>query len=329
MPCYRPLPGLDTGAIRVDTQKRIIKILPRSAWHDYNYKTDQLVRKPYMTIPCGQCIGCRLQRSLHWAVRCQHEASLYQNNCFITLTYNNQHLPQGGTLIKADFQKFMKRLRKCYGEGIRYYMCGEYGSEYSRPHYHALLFNFNFSDREYWKRSGSGEKLYVSQNLDKLWTKPETGKSMGYSSIGNATFESAAYVARYITKKKFGEQALTAYTDFDPWTGEILCERLPEYNTMSRRPGIAAGWFDQNFNDVYSGDFVLRKKKDGTLIKMSPPKFYDSRYELTDPEDLKKIKENRKNNAAKHKDNNTFDRLAIREEIQEIKAKQLIRSYEK
>lgn len=323
MPCYKPLPGLDTRAIRPNTGKRIIEILPRTAWEDKNS------RSKYLTIPCGQCIGCRLQRSAQWAVRCSHEASLHKNNCFITLTYNNEHLPPGSTLVKAEFQKFMKRLRKAYGAGIRYYMCGEYGEQFSRPHYHACLFNFNFPDREFWKNTGAGEKLYVSQSLGKLWSHPKTKATMGYSSIGEVTFESAAYVARYVTKKITGQKALGHYNEIDYQTGEILSERQPEYNDMSRRPGIAGAWFDENYNDVYSGDFVLRKKKTGQLVKITPPKFYDSRYELIDPEDLKKIKEARKLNAAKHKDNNTFDRLQVREEIQLIKAKQLIRSYEK
>lgn len=263
-----------------------------------------------------------------------HEASLHQKNCFITLTYNEENLPPGKTLVKSDFQKFMKRFRKCFGgTSIRYYMCGEYGEQYQRPHYHACIFGFDFADRKEWKRSGSGEKLYVSQTLGKLWTNPETGVSMGYHSIGEVTFESAAYVARYILKKVNGPMAVETYNQIDYTTGELLSERLPEYNTMSRRPGIAAAWFDKFKDDVYPDDFVLIRKgkhtKSESIVKAKPPKYYDSRYELTNPDDFKAMKDRRRNTAKKHEDNNTFDRLRVREEIQELKAKQLIRSYEK
>lgn len=156
---------------------------------------------------------------------------------------------------------------------------------------------------------------------------------MGYSSIGEVTFESAAYVARYILKKQNGPTAEEHYMNINYETGEILETRIPEYNTMSRRPGIAAGWFEKFKDDVYPDDFVLIKKgkhtKGESIIKAKPPKFYDSKYELTNPEEYVVMKEKRKITAQRHSENNSFDRLRVREEIQEIKAKQLIRSYEK
>lgn len=325
MPCYRPLPGIDTGAIRVDTGKRIIKILPREAWLSYNPKTDQVKENAFLRLPCGQCIGCRLERSRQWAVRCVHESTLYKKNCFITLTYNNENLPAGGSLIKSDFQKFMKRLRKRFSADstsrIRYYMCGEYGEKFQRPHYHALLFNFDLPDREYWRRSGAGEKLYVSQILNEVW-------GHGFTSVGEATFESAAYVARYICKKISGPLALDHYNMIDKETGEILSERIPEYNCMSRRPGIALGWLEKNVGDVYPGDFVLMKRGE-VYKKCKPPKYYDSKYEIFSPDEHALIKEARKSKSKQHAENNTFSRLAIREEVQTIKANTLIRSYEK
>jgi len=114
-------------------------------------------------LPCGQCIGCRISHSKQWAMRCVHEASLYDNNCFITLTYNPENLPPDCGLIKSDFQKFMKRLRKSYPSNkIRYYQCGEYGDKNNRPHYHALLFGFNFDDWVYLFDSPGGEQIYTS-----------------------------------------------------------------------------------------------------------------------------------------------------------------------
>ena len=118
---------------------------------------------------------------------------MYDDNCFITLTYSNQHIPADGSLDVRVFQKFMKRLRKRFGDGIRFYHCGEYGSLLGRPHYHACLFNFDFPDKYLWKEN-NGQKLYRSPSLEELWP-------YGYSSIGTVTFESAAYVARYILKR--------------------------------------------------------------------------------------------------------------------------------
>ena len=131
MPCYTPLKGWRSQE-RTESGKRAITFRLREGYADMP-----------VDVPCGQCIGCRLERSRQWAVRCMHEASLYENNCFITLTYNEDHIPSDGSLKKDHFQKFMKRLRKKFGAGIRFFHCGEYGAELSRPHYHAILFNFD------------------------------------------------------------------------------------------------------------------------------------------------------------------------------------------
>lgn len=275
-----------------------------------------------VTVPCGQCIGCRLERSRQWAIRCTHEVSLHEKNCFITLTYAPEYLPKGGTLVKKHFQDFMKRLRFFNGSGIRYFHCGEYGEKTQRPHYHALLFNFDFSDKILDPLDRRPEFLrqqnptYISAHLSDLWP-------FGRSNIGTATFESAAYVARYITKKVTGKNAIDHYNEIDYNTGEILNEKIPEYITMSRRPGIGHNWFKQYTSDVFPGDYVVLRGK-----KMKPPKYYDTQYEILDPRHFKKIKQNRLASAEKHCNNNTSDRLLVREEIQYEKFKLLKRNYE-
>ena len=135
MTCYHPL-----ECWRVDGQSKLAFVKPREA----------LIREK-LEVPCGQCIGCRLERSRQWAVRCIHEAQLHKDNCFITLTYNDEHLPSPPSLSVRDFQLFMKRLRKRFGKGIRFFHCGEYGEKYGRPHYHACLFGFDFPDRVQFK----------------------------------------------------------------------------------------------------------------------------------------------------------------------------------
>jgi len=264
-----------------------------------------------LKIPCGQCIGCRLERSRQWAIRCVHEASLYKNNIFITLTYSDEHLPRDNSLHLEHFQNFMKRLRKKYGENIRFYHCGEYGEQTQRPHYHACIFNFDFEDKKIWRRA-NGNNLYNSESLSKLWP-------YGYAVIGEVTFQSAAYVARYIMKKVTGKNSEAHYERIDQETGEIY-QLKPEYTTMSRRPGIGSDWFKKYQKDVFPQDRVIMNEK-----KMRPPKYYDRQFELLYPSDFEKIKSRRKINSKKHLTNNTEERLIVREQVQRLRLTRLIR----
>jgi hypothetical protein len=236
-----------------------------------------------------------------------HESKLHEKNCFITLTYNEEHRPRG--LVKRDFQLFMKRLRKHYrGERIRFFHCGEYGDLLKRPHYHAILFGIDFDDRYPW-RVCNGHTSYRSPTLEKLWT-------LGLSEIGNVTFESCAYVARYALKKITGSYANEHYAD--RLTGEIL---PPEYVTMSRRPGIAADWYKRFKSDAYPSDFLIVRG-----AKVTPPKFYDRLLEKENPELYEKIKKRRRANARiREQDNDSF-RLPVKESCAEARIKLLRRT---
>jgi len=304
MACFHPLKGWASQAKAGGfTTSR------RQAWID-------LPR----TVPCGQCSGCRLERSRQWAVRCHHEASLYENNSFITLTYNNDHLPADGSLSVRELQLFMKRLRKKFGSKIRYYACGEYGDNFGRPHYHACLFNHDFTDKTIWKQSRE-HPLYRSAELEKIWP-------YGFSSIGEVTFESAAYVARYIMKKRLGKNQEKHYSYVDG-DGEIH-QRLPEFTVMSRggrhgtEGGIGSRWLKQFTSDVYPDDFVIINGK-----KVRPPRYYDQEFEIANSDLAKKIKRTRKKNLRKHAANNTPERLAVREKVQDAKTKLLERNHDK
>ena len=266
-----------------------------------------------LVIPCGQCRGCRLERSRQWAVRCLHEAQLWPRNCFITLTYAPEFLPPNGSLVLSHFQKFMKRLRKKYGANIRFFHCGEYGSKLQRPHYHACLFNFDFDDKKLWKVK-NGHKYYISESLSDLWP-------YGWSTVGAVSFESAAYVARYILKKVNGDLAENHYSTVD--SDGVVGSRLPEYVTMSRRPGIAAGWFEKYGSDVYPSDQVIVRGR-----ACRPPRFYDNRLKMCDPSAFEVIHVKRLKLAKKHIDNSTPERLAIRYEVLKARLRKLPRSYE-
>ncbi len=305
MPCYHPLNGWKSSK-RNESGKRSIVFNRSQGFVDMPIK-----------VPCGQCIGCRLERSRQWAMRCVHEAQLHEKNCFITLTYNDENIPKDSTLDKTDLQKFIKRLRKKYGKGIRFFACGEYGERFKRPHYHICLFNFDFPDRQVWTEKNDFV-LYRSLSLEKLWT-------FGHSIIGEVTFESAAYVARYVTKKITGKKADEHYSNINKETGEITHERIPEFVTMSRRPGIGTNWLKKYEGDVYNHDYVIINGK-----KCRPPKFYDKRFEITNPDEFLKIKGRRKKNmlTAETKGENDSDRLMVKKTIQIKKNTYLKRSYE-
>lgn len=309
MPCYRPIKGYRSKTPNEKTGKCPV-VFKASDEIQHRYELDGRRVPVVIDLPCGQCIGCRLERSRQWAIRCCHEAQLYERNCFITLTYNDNNLPENGSLDLKHFQDFMKRLRFRFGEGIRFFHCGEYGERFRRPHYHACLFNFDFDDKVIF-RSDRGNNLYVSKALEELWP-------FGFSLIGEVTFESAAYVARYITKKITGDRAESHYDG-----------RKPEYTTMSRRPGIGRGWLDKYHSDVYPSDFVVIKEK-----KMKPPKYYDRQYEVDYPSDFKWVKVGRRIERKEREEKeerpsyHERDRLLVREEIQFRRLEQLKRSYE-
>nr|QXN72801.1 MAG: replication initiator protein [Microvirus sp.] len=309
MACYKPLTAY-YGKEKNVSGKNSIVFNPREA-----AQPDDPIE-----LPCGQCVGCRLERSRQWAIRCIHEAQLHDDNCFITLTFSPEALAKREnpwSLRKKDFQDFMKRLRKHFGaKKIRYFHCGEYGEKYGRPHYHAILFGIDFDDKKL-HRVLNGHRLYTSPTLERLWPH-------GYSSIGNVTFESAAYVARYIMKKVTGDDADTHYAIVDPDTGEIVGSKVPEYTTMSRRPGIAAGWLEKFADDVYPKDFITVRGK-----KMRAPKYYDRVMETERPYEMEDIKHARKEAAKLHSENNTAERLRVREKVQKLRLEKLPRNLDK
>lgn len=271
-------------------------------------------------VPCNGCIGCRLERSRQWALRCVHEAQLHESNAFITLTYSPEHLPPDLSLRPADYQKFMKRLRKeIYPRKVRYYHCGEYGSENQRPHYHACLFGYDFPDKRL-VSTRRGVKLYNSDMLAKLWP-------YGYSTIGDVTFESAAYVARYVMKKITGkaldqvdqDNGLKPYELINQDTGDIVM-RSQEYTTMSLKPGIGANWYEKYKQEVIRDDYVIHNGK-----RMRPPTYYDKLIQREHAERYEYLKQKRKFKGLAHQANNTPERLSVRKKVAEARLSKLKR----
>lgn len=234
-------------------------------------------------VPCGQCIECRLERSRQWAVRCIHEASLHHQSHFITLTFNDRNCPD--SLDKRDWQLFAKRVRNRVSR-FRFMMSGEYGELNFRPHYHAIMFGLELDDLEYLRKSPSGENLYTSRALEECWP-------YGFVSVGSVTFESAAYVARYVVKKITGPSADAHYQG-----------RVPEFSLMSRRPGIGAGWFDKFKSDVFPSDEVVVRGK-----AAKPPRYYLERLPDVEKRAVKLAR------SVVQGDDVSLERLAVREKV--------------
>lgn len=299
MPCYTPIaayrgPG---GQVYFDSKK---------GWSD----------RP-LSLPCGQCRHCRADRARMWALRCYHEAQTTEQkrdpetgvplgNCFLTLTYDDEHLPEDWSVDVRHWQDFAKRLRYHYGK-LRFFHCGEYGDENLRPHYHALIFGQDF-------RQGAvrvKKDLFTNKEIEKIW-------GMGIVGIGDVTFASACYVARYVMKKRTVPNAedpdvleaqaeyWSDYQRFNPETGEVWMVK-PEYVTMSRNPGIGSDWFHKYKNDVYPSDEVIAEGK-----RYRPPRYYD---EKLDKEELASYKDKRLRAAAKRADDNTPERLKVKEVV--------------
>lgn len=270
-----------------------------------------------MAVPCGKCIGCRLDRSKDWAMRCMHEAQLHTENCFLTLTYNDEHLPADYSVNVRVHQLFMKRLRERVARKIRFFASGEYGDEDNpmsvtplRPHYHYLIFGYRPHDLKLHSRKNN-IPLYTSETISKIW-------SYGFSTVGDVTYETAAYVARYTVKKIGGDMAAEHYTRIHPLSGNLVRVN-PEFGKQSNKPGIGHNWFEKFKSDVYPSDFVV----DSEGRKHAVPKYYHRK--LAEEEQVK-VKRRRKAISNKHRDDQTPARLRAREEVQLDRAKQLKRN---
>lgn len=270
MPCYFPKRAWYSKSKNRKTGKRGIVFKQQDGFSD----------RP-LFVPCGVCIGCRLERSRDWAIRIVHESQLYEDNCFITLTYDDEHLPLKNSLCVSHFQNFMKRFRKAIApQRIRFLHCGEYGSKKLRPHYHAVIFGYDFIDRE--EIVIDGRRTFISPLLQELWPK-------GFSTVDDLNYRTARYVAKYVTKKVLGKDAEKHYKG-----------RKPEYVTMSRGRGDDKGlgyrWFFKFLNDVYPCDSVSIEGK----VIGKPPAYYDKLLEENFPEIYDRVKTERRLYAFDH-----------------------------
>lgn len=258
MPCIKPL-----HAVQVDD--KILFGMKNQILYGQNHRT--------FTIPCSNCIQCRLNQSNEWAIRCYHESTEHDRNMFLTLTYAIDPI----SLNKTDIKVFLKKLQRRFPNQVRYFQCGEYGGKFGRPHHHVIIFGINhldFKDVTRGKTSENGGKTYLSKTLDDLW-------SHGQTNIGEVNEKSIRYLTGYVVKKITGRNQKSHYGD-----------KLPEFITMSRgskksgTKGIGYKYYEKNKEDMFKHDLTRINGKAHSI-----PKYYNSHYSLDNPDQMSIIKD--------------------------------------
>lgn len=290
-----------------------------------------------MQIACGRCAGCRKKRAAQWATRISHESMFHEASCFVTLTFNDEHLPSDYSVSVRTAQLFIKKLRehlwRNYKIKISFFLVAEYGSkgdpingkDKGRPHYHVIIFGYDFSDDRYlWRKSPRGHDYFRSPLLETVWP-------YGNCDLTGLTFANAAYCARYSFKKLGGALADSHYSRVHPVTGEVhQVER--EFMLCSKRPAIGLRWFQEYESDAFPSDFVVVEGR-----KRPIPDYYSRKLKgrfassTADPEalvpkdDLYPVLQKRKKNSAAHSSDRTPERLAVLNECEELREKRLER----
>lgn len=315
MSCYYPMLAVKTGRVNIKSGKEEYKFLKslrnwsvnddmrdfgEPQWYQYSDKligstgnllVDELtgeVLNRAVVLPCGQCLGCRTAYAAQWANRILLEQQYHDKSYFITLTYDEEHVPIHETkngekvlsLEPDDLQLFIKRLRRqqSYHQDnkIRFYAVGEYGSQFHRPHYHIIVFGLLLDDIREIGKNKSGRMLHSSDTIEKLW-------SYGRVEVDELTWELAAYAARY-TVKKLGKKETGFYEEQN---------LVPEFTRMSLKPAIGAQYFEDHIKDIYDADEIVIPTASGAR-HVKPPRYYDMKYDDVYPYQMEKIKGNRK-----------------------------------
>lgn len=289
MPCYHPLSAFQSRKVN------------SKGSYSISFKSD-LIHAKHIQLPCGRCVGCRLERARQWAVRCMNEASLWRSNVFVTLTYADDALKFGGAdhgiLFPRDLTLFWKRLRKRTGKQFKYFACGEYGERSNRPHYHSVIFGLDFEDKIH-TDTKNGCNYYSSRLLNAVW-------GHGDCVIGDVTFESCSYVARYVMKKHLGKDS--NYYEEKGITPEFVV--MSRGNAKTGPNGIAKDWYDRFERDVFPRDQVWSNGQVAT-----PPRYYTERYKKSHPIEAEDMIARRVERAKENWYNSEAGRLATRERV--------------
>lgn len=330
MSCYHPMMRIEDYAGKVNIVSKA-DFDNDIVYHNEYIEKQKLGRNSAIwkradVIPCGSCIGCRLDYAREWANRITIESKCYpkEKNWFITLTYNDENLPykevmnqetgesiKGTTLYKKHIQDFMKRLRKAYPDDtIRFYCAGEYGDQTQRPHYHACIFNISLEQEllKKYKNNEQGDAIFTHEKLEKIWGK-------GFVTVAELSWETASYTARYVMKKQIGAEARTYY---------IEKAKEPEFVQMSLRPGIGYPYYKEHKNEIYKNDEITIPQKKGAR-KIKPPKYFDMLREKEEPEEMKKLKLKRRRNSERNEYDKYFNNKLEPQFVREIAEREKMR----
>lgn len=291
MPCYRPNPALlpfdrSEGAYKPPL---IQYPLSRDSSGARHYPSVNVMAGDkrlngrsfrYISLPCGLCFGCRIDNARMWSLRMMHETRYHDDNYFVTLTYDPQNLPADGDLRYSDLQKFFKRARHEFQSAaspFKYFASGEYGDESLRPHYHFAGFGFKIPDLRFFKQTKSGP-YFLSQRLREVW-------GFGHVVIAPLEWDTASYIARYVTKKMHGNN-VRIKDSFDPLTGEL---DLYTIERAFQSKGLGLPFYLEHQNEIWDLDACQFKGK--YLIK--PPRYYFEKLKQSDPDKAAAVKKRR------------------------------------
>ena len=295
MNCFKPNYAIYLGD--VDGKKKI-KFLPKRADLSSLHQLEERYGKDHiLMLPCGNCTACQLNYARTWASRCCMEASLYDSNWFVTLTYSDDKLPGDFSTAFIEVQKFMKRLRKRF-PGVRYFGSTELGEHTQRIHHHIILFNLDLPDLvSLGKRAREGY-FFKSDILRSIW-------SNGLIDIGEVNFKSCSYVARYCMKKKFDGFGTAK-------------------SFMSTKPAIGYGYYLLHRDTIKKYDAVYGNF--GSINKVPVPRYFDKVLEREDPEALEQLKTKRIEKSAICVLDELLQRgLVYREEVYDVHREQFER----
>lgn len=250
-------------------------------------------------VPCGKCIGCRLDHAKMWTIRNVCESRQHDRSAVVTLTYDNSHLSDNEELVKSHLQDWFKRLRYYVGS-FRYFGCGEYGTAGGRPHYHVILYGIDFADKV--RQTSGYSAQYTSELLEKTWP-------FGFCTCGDFSIQSAAYISRYVLKKCGGDIKED--------------KKQQEFTVMSNRPGIGANYLDRYADDLLAVDRIVTLN-DGSF---GIPRYFVDRLQKTRPDEVELYK-GRKEMYVKSKVILTPLRIKQQEEAVKLKLKEKKRNYE-
>lgn len=287
MSCYRPLRGF----VDPISKKARVGVGASGAWS--------------LEVPCGRCVGCKIDRARAWSIRIGHEAQMWDSNWFVTLDYAPEFL-EGPSLIYGHFQEFMRNLRRGLPKPLRFFVAGEYGPKYLRPHWHAILFNARLKDAREFQN-----ETFRSEMVESAWGR-------GNCVLGGVTARSAAYVAGYTQSKTYGWEASEKYeSGVDFSTGEVLLKER-EFCRMSLKPGIGARWYEKFSEDLWAADIAVQ---DGKTFK--PPRYYLEKLKLADPNRAARICYDRYVRSTEGVDPEEFtsERREVREKVAEARVK--------